>query len=207
VKRVLCLLLALVLIIPVLLLSGSASEIYVFDRIPRDIMFYDVDHDFLQVDGLFCCAGPVPAGTYSVSFSGYDGDAYFLSPITVFFDDVVDIEGQSLPGVFVDCTLVIGDLHYVGQVVCVYLESEDMTAFAALPDSPLYEALEYADSASFVPVTLSVVPHLADFISVDSISGVFDNLVSLLPACIGVLVIYISIRKGISWIRSRIYGT
>ena len=50
-------------------------------------------------------------------------------------------------------------------------------------------------------VILSATGGLSDIVTSDMLTGVLDEIVGLLPVCIPVMIGFIALRKGISFIR------
>lgn len=65
----------------------------------------------------------------------------------------------------------------------------------------LYDGL----SITFTPVYES--PSLADYVTADTLPNVLNEIISLLPLVLGVLVGYIAIRKGISYLQSFLHNS
>lgn len=53
----------------------------------------------------------------------------------------------------------------------------------------------------FNNVILSATNGLSDIVTSDMLTGVLDEIVGLLPVCIPVMIGFIALRKGISFIR------
>lgn len=47
---------------------------------------------------------------------------------------------------------------------------------------------------------------LSTVVTKDLMSGVFDEIIALLPVCIPVMVSFIALRKGISFVQSILYS-
>ena len=97
----------------------------------------------------FFIDGKIPAGSYSVVFTGLEDDAYLSEPLIVSFDDLVYVDDPPIPGILADVTLLVGDVSYSGQVFCGYIEPDNITAFVALPDSEISVLFDTAESARF----------------------------------------------------------
>lgn len=52
----------------------------------------------------------------------------------------------------------------------------------------------------------AVNPGLADIVTAEMMSGVLDEVVSLLPVCIPVMIGFIALRKGISFISAILHS-
>lgn len=194
-KRVLCVLL-LALIVPLLLIPASAAEEFLFERLPQDVMLFSSDYEFLYQDGFFVCPGQVPSGDYSVSFPAYPGLSFELS---VSYSDMVPVsDAVSLPGCVIDWAIPSDDVAIPVSVLIVYSEEMDFTCLAVVP---VNDNVNF-DFSSFYSVLLtSVFPFLTEVVTSDSLHGVFNELVSLLPVVLVVLVAYIAVRKGFAWIQ------
>jgi len=53
-----------------------------------------------------------------------------------------------------------------------------------------------------MPLLDGATTHLSGVVTTELCSGVFDEIIALLPVCIPVMVGFIAIRKGISFVRS-----
>lgn len=51
-----------------------------------------------------------------------------------------------------------------------------------------------------------VTTHLSSVVTTDLCSGVFDEILALLPVCIPVMVGFIAIRKGIGFVKSTLHS-
>lgn len=208
-KRALCVLLLLALTVPVLLIPASAAEEYVFEWINPEVMMLGDSYDFATAEGdtFFAYAGLVPEGTYTLSFQYWDAaeglEIFVIDPLTLVYEDTVD-------GLCASCTVLVEVRHgdyvesgYFEVFVC-QLGSNSLLVFR---EPGATENFSFGDVVSVVVLTPVVpVPSLSHVISSDFLDGVLNEIIVLFPVVLVVLISYISIRKGLAWIRDLLHG-
>ena len=191
-KKVICLLFAAALLLPILVVPAAASAGYEFYYMEPVAMF-DGSIDFQKGSSLFVYEGILPEGRYSVVAYGNYGDVPFeikIEPFDVRFDSGT-YTGESqcslsldAPGVFVPCEI---SLHIEDDCTCFvfYLEGWSVEQGAAL-----------LESAVFYPMDAD----LSAVVTSDMLSDILGNVVALLPAVLFVVVGYIGLRKAIGFL-------
>lgn len=58
----------------------------------------------------------------------------------------------------------------------------------------------------FLMVTATATGQLANVVTADMMSGVLDEVISLLPVCVPVMIGFIGLRKGIGFIQSVLHS-
>ena len=203
-KRVLCVLLILALSVPVLLVSASATEEYVFTWVNPEAVVLDDYEMVVGSDYCFFYDGSISDGYYTACMLFEDdGDVFrfvFSDPFYVVFPTDMDTEYSI--SAFAECyendTLVESgafDLKFgkLGSVVICGL----------LLNGTL---VNLDESMTFVLTSYSVVPSLSDYVSSDLFLGFMDEIIAILPVCVVAIVGYIGTRKGIAWVRDQLYG-
>lgn len=150
-KRVVLVFLSFLLLLPLLMIPVSATEVFVFERVPTNIMFLGSDLDFFYQDGFFVYPGQVPSGKYSVSFDGED-EAFLVDSIDVSFSEMVQLGDSFYPGCTSEC-IFSGDGSLTVIFVCCYVAELDSTGFALISPDTGY-VMDFSDysSATFTSV-------------------------------------------------------
>ena len=190
-KKVICLLFAAALLLPILVVPAAASARYEFYYMEPVAMF-DGSIEFGD-DGLrFLYDGVLPNGRYSViaygNYNGYPVEVR-LEPFEVILDSgsfscetTCDVSLQ--PGFFVPCT------------VSLSIE-DDCTCFVFLLDGwTVEEGAAILDSAVFYPMDAD----LSSVVTSDMLSDILGNVVALLPAVLFVAVGCVGLRKAIGFV-------
>lgn len=210
-KRVLRVLLV-ALIVPVLLIPAHAGTGYVFERFDPDsiMLFGSFDFTAYPADHVFVYEGILADGLYTVSFVSESGSAGSLDSLGPF--QVVFLYDENEDLWYSSSVLSIPMLDSSGSVVGYV----DAALVFAIFDGTTVSFLELGGSLADVdaysymtltPVGSDPVPSLVDYVSADSMSAVLSEIVALLPVILTVLVGYVAVRKGISWIHGFISKT
>ena len=186
---------ASVLVVPVF--ASDPTE-YVFEFMP-DIALYR-DYVFTREGEKAFYEGRLPEGTYN-AFIFSDGGwlPFGISPVTVqysmedvqygfryCFTDVSFADGSRI-------TFLVADTYdLIGASVFVVYSFEGRVALDGL-------------MFKLVPVGGSSVS-ISDYVSSDILSGVLDNVLALVPACLFVVISYLGIRKAVVFLRDVLHA-
>ena len=151
----------------------------------------------------------IPEGTYFarlyVDDQIFDSSTFTIqySPMDTYYDN--------------DCVVSTSDIHLYGEVQQISIVSRnDFTCtYIGILNYLDYEddgLLDWEIKPAFIPGPFSLIPvasspALSDVVNPHMMSGVLDQVVSLLPAILGVLVAYIGIRKAVSWLQSVLHSS
>lgn len=181
---------AAVLLVTVLSVPAFAATSYGFT------VFYDN----ASGDPLHIHSGVLPEGLYYLEFNGIRTS----EPINLIYDS-----NEGLPQCVVNSVFDFGTFSQAatvsvllnGQFSSSGFEADSTVVGIRIDDQFVpFEGLTFisADSGSI---------HLTDYISAETLPNVFNEIISLLPIALGVLVGYIAIRKGISYLKSFLHNS
>ena len=192
-KRLSCLLVCLALLLPALAVTAFASTSYVFYSY-EPVAFYSGDFDFSAVPEntvLYVYDGVLPEGKYTVSLEAVLYSMQMLGVVDDFYFNGTDYEGVVNVQVYYD-----GEFMYDATAPVVMRVVNGVTLLS-LDLSSLY-----TDNTEFpiVEFVAKFDSSLSNFLSVDILQGVLDYIWVLIPVTLSVLVGYVGIRKGISWL-------
>lgn len=187
-KRILPLLLVVLLLASTMCMTASASSVYVFEG----------------YESVFLVDNPPDPGYYHLYL--YMGSDYLKgfsnSPVFLDFDDGFS---KTFPVGFFSI--------YHDSDECYYLSDWDFF-FDYFPESPIggyvdlyysYDGLEYHVGDGF-NLQVELVPassssSISDIVTSDMLTGSMDHIVDLLPVVLVVIVSFLGIRKGISFLQ------
>lgn len=216
-KKILFVLLTCAMLLPVLLLPAAAVQIECFDfPLSPNVLLYDVTSDFPSSGGLeFYGDYLLPSGQYQILLiEKFDNNVVVNYDFGLFdvsfdsFDDGFDILSTWNSDMIEHPALGPFDFNII---TCVAISSEfphdpyTKITFNFMVSNPeLNPDISYL---RFVPVGDSVDDEssnafLSSLISTDSLSSLFDELISLLPILIPALISFVGIRKAIIWLIS-----
>ena len=197
-KRIFPVFLSLVLVFSFMLVTVSASE----------SIFLNSD-DCFEYIGLYCFPTLVPEGKYSAVLTDFSGESFIIEPFEVLYEPIV-YEGLDLcfSSAVVTPFECYGTLFNRIEFGYNMVDGNYVT-FARLghysnPNSGL--SVAPSSSLELIPISSSAAP-LSAVVDGDMMSGVLDQVVSLLPVVLGILVAYIAIRKGIGFLRGFLAGS
>ena len=206
-KRKFFVFLSMILIVSVLNVPAFADEVY-------------STSDFTGYSGAFYC--DIPEGTYEFSFywDAFGIWCYTEDPVTVSYtyDDFDSSYVSDSSVVFIiedipafafgsdpDFPNAIFDAVMPGRLI-LYSSDPGFT-YVEFLSSDLDPLPMGSGSVYLKPVVSSgTVPFLSSMVDSYMMSGVLDQVVDILPVVLGVLVGFIAIRKGISFLRGVISG-
>ena len=203
-KRVLCVLLILSLAVPVLLVSASAAEEYVFEWVNPEAVVLDDSYEMLPLsEYFFAYDGVIPDGYYTLCMF-YSEDSSFFLTVSEPFYFVYSPDDEDILAIPV-CLEAYGGDDITDVTYCDLLFGSFGTAvICAFGLNGSF--LEIDSSLTLVLTSYSVVPSLSDYVSSDLFLGFMDEIIAILPVCVVAIVGYIGTRKGIAWIRDQLYG-
>lgn len=191
-KRFIAVLAVFALFLCLVPVPAQAAETYVFtydeslkwptcDSIVPDGL-YDVSLYIVEPDGLFlytCSVSPV-----ELVFNDPFSESFFVSPIIFYSEQYDDL---------FECLIV--PQTYEGRYYFFFSDGKD----------DIFDS--YEDFAFILTrVEESGSPSLSDVVDTDVLGGVLDQVASLLPVVLVVIVAYIALRKGIRFLRSIMAG-
>lgn len=192
-RRLLCLLVCLALLLPALAVTAFASTNYVFYPY-EPVAFYGGDFDFSAVPedaSWYVYDGVLPEGHYSVTITGelFDTDVSVI--IDEFYFDGIRYEGVVTGQLYADGSYAY-DEYFPVHISIRYGLTVLILDFSEL----------YTDNTEFPLVEFMVKTDLSlsNFLSGDILQGLLDYIWVLIPVTLSVLAGYIGIRKGISWL-------
>ena len=195
-KRILPVLMSLVLVFSLIVIPAYATEKYVFSWSPEDKVFLC---DYLIPDGSY------DVFVYLANKPGYVTDEsvslYSTSPVVLTFNEV--IESGSDPYFLAESAFTF---EVDSEVIMLPFK------VAHFHDFSLLVLDYYGDCTSgsyvvFTPVENSSFPSLSGIVDSGMMSGVLDQVVSLLPVLIVTIVTFIATRKGIAFLRGFLAGS
>lgn len=154
--------------------------------------------------GSFCLRYPgiFPEGTYNLTTQLYEDDQQLdLGHVTVSY--------EYSDGFFIsqfECSIEEDGQKFPVTFVASYLD---------IKSSSLYTNFAFSfDGASLLPYCIILeslnndpIPSLTDYITAETLPNVLNEVISLLPIALGVLVGYIAIRKGIAYLQSFLHNS
>lgn len=229
-KRILSVILAALLLLPLLLLPAFAAEPdeYVFEYV-EPVMTLQEDYDFPydSEQGYFIYPGHLPDGKYYLQISDPVGTVYSSTEFDIIFPGWFSptntrsrfFESPRLP---VSPTFRSGDgkiRDYSDPFVVLlrYYRDSSSSDFAssvqiyttwwASSDAESYTSFGPFDSWLQIKL-VRIPPPALDSVGVvlsENPTAAFDHIISLLPIVLPVLVCFIGIRKAISYVRSKVF--
>lgn len=208
-KRVLVFFLCLSLLVPFLAAPALAAEAkleeYVFTLLP-ETSFLSLDFDVFDDAGdelVFYCEDIISSGVYDFYVSSSSSVLFEDIVVNFIFDDVEQLWFSVCPSVTAyvvdgDSTFLLGNY----DIVC-FTDSDGTYLIVNADFSSSF--IENVSSCVLMPV-LSDNSSLLDVITPEMVSGVLDNVVTLIPAVVGGLAIFVGIRKGLAWLDNLIRG-
>lgn len=186
---------AAVLLMMTLSIPAFAATEYVFE--------------FDEESGLFFMPMHLPEGKYNLQgafvFEGVTCTLVSDAPIDIVYgvDPNDEFAGNVLFESSVSCSLFADGSLLVTDYIDFMCFSFDSTLirFGVSPDFPSVEVSYF--SLSPISETYS----LSDYITAETLPSVFNEIISLLPVALGVLVGYISIRKGIAYLQNFLHSS
>lgn len=178
-----------------------------FYRLP-DVAFYGESFDFVldpSYDGAtFACDNYVQDGLYEL-WCDVDGIEFCAGEISVvfeydphfyayFYETLVDAS-VNVDDTVIPVTVRLGLVYPETDFVCVVGVCE-----VSIPGEDPYSV----DSFRLIPVPYA--PSVSDVVTPEMVSGVLDNVVTLIPVVVGGLAIFVGIRKGLAWLDNLIHG-
>lgn len=176
-----------------LAVPALAAERYEFYPVPM------VLSEFNRLEGkeFFISDSIVDSGTYTFSCVLF-GQTCVSEPFTLDFSNYDD--GLDAYACYVDLIAPVGDVVHVIPVVFLQL-GDYGTAFACLDENGnQIDVLPELNCFVLAPVSYG----LGSVVTGDLMHGVLDQLVSLLPVVLAVIVGCIGLRKAISWLLNMI---
>lgn len=203
-KKILCITLSLLLILPMLLLPASAAEYEEFTLYPYQVAV-PMSDDFVSVDSVsqfYYYEGLLPTGYYQFYvFREDDPLEYITSVVYLDIDSLVgSVSYGSSDWARLDCTFLNSDKFTYCTVYLKEISGSFYTCIAianAYPGSRPALARYFGDT----PPSASAF----DGLSIDG-SALIQHIVSLLPIVIPVVVCFIGIRKAIRFVRNKVNG-
>lgn len=197
-KRVLPFFAVLCLVLSLIFVPVQAADSYVFE--------YDLESaEPYLLDGAY-----IPEGIYDVQLcftidSSIDYSISSIDPIMIVYEStVVDGASVSVCEFTFDVINSVGDTSILAIICGAF---SDMSYSAIAFNSSYNDSFKPLDPVSFnatsgyvVFTPVDTIPTLSGFVDSDVMSGVLDQVVVLLPIVLGVLVAYIAVRKGISFL-------
>lgn len=149
--------------------------------------------------------------TLDLSTSQHGDILYTFEPFYVTFDSVSDISSNPLFRIRLIADFV-NDLRYPFWDFVVELNGSTQTIYKF---EDVTGAVDFRSFASDAVVTLTAVddpslsagPSLSGIVDSGMMSGVLDQVVSILPVVLVVIIGFIAIRKGISFLRGFLAGS
>lgn len=179
---------AAVLLIMTLSVPTFAATSYTFSVI-------DYDGEALHV-----CYSPLPQGLYYLEFDGIRTS----SPINVIYDST-----DGPPTCIVDDTFDFG-VFSKSATVSIRLDgtfvSGEFVADRTLVGIVINDRFMPFEGLMFIPAESEIV-HLSDYVPVDTLPTVFNEIISLLPLALGALIGFIAIRKGIAYLQNFLHSS
>lgn len=218
-KRILCVTLALLLLCPILLLPAAAAEPkeYVFEYVEPVAPLSD-DFDFSSRNAHFECSDIVPDGYYRFTLV-CSGETY-VSPVFLIkaweytsFGPVMERSNLFRSPVLFDSVSFLNsvgsliswpDISISVQLSKIYDGDNVIDSYSQLR---IISGVDTVISSELWSAKLTLVNPIAESMT-DSFSknpnAPFSDILSLFPIVLPVLVSFISIRKAISYVHSRL---
>lgn len=197
-RRIVLLFLALVLCLSLLAVPALAAENqeYIFELVPPFSLYGDF---VFAGDGQMALyEGYVPEGSYYLYLSvpeSSDWELFFDSPISVDYSLTNDTLLEE-PFTY-SCSLVYPDEIYSPEIwITDTYGSHGFSAFLIFS----FKGAENLTGGFIKLVPVNSSSRLCDIVSSDMLSGSIDEIVQLLPIVLVVIVAFIGIRKGISFL-------
>lgn len=199
-SMVFCLLMALC--IPSLASGVSAADTYVFERMP-DVALFSNRYEFIlqefYSDLYLIYEGFLPEGSYMLEFSDSSDSLFYLDlyPLEYFYADGALVT----PAVCYDFAVTPPDgvlLDLSVAVTFYYFEAFDFTVCSLSLENDEGSFLLTPDFLFVTPVVSS--SGLVSSLNSDLISGIFTQILGLLPVTLGFLVSVFGLRKAIAFV-------
>ena len=202
-SMVFCLLMALCL--PCLASSVSASDVYIFERLPDVVLYGDgFSFDVVPFEGdyVFAYEGFVPEGQYELSFSS---DGLICSTVVVYdliyeaYPDSSDLCGpiSSVDFNFYSDAGTL-DASFSLSFFVAYFSDVDLTL--AVVSSPTTNFVNAFDSLELIPLGSTSSLGLGALLNGDVLDDALLQVVYLIPVVLGVVVSIYGIRKAIAFV-------
>ena len=186
---------ASVLVVPVF--ASDPTE-YVFEFMP-DIALYR-DFFFTGEGDVAFYEGRLPEGTYNF-FVLSDGVwlPFGASPVTVQYSQ------EDVQNGFWFCLTKVY-LEDGSRYTVMFADTYDLLGASAFALNSLQGSVALdGEIFKLVPVGGSSVS-ISDYVSSDILSGVLDNVLALVPACLFVVISYLGIRKAVVFLRDVLHA-
>lgn len=205
-KRWLCLVLALTLICPCLLVGASAAETYVFEPMPSVSTY--AGFEFTNYDDSLVYEGYVPPGLYDVyvvwEHRGVDGsnvidEVFSLTPVNIVYSFS---DSFGYPACEFDVSFDVSNSIFTFTFLLFDCSSEGASLLGLLVDGEFVSGPDYVE---LIPVNDTI--HLSEFVTDDIVDSVFLEILAVLPVVVCGVVLILSTRKGIAFLQSFLHDS
>lgn len=200
-RKSICVVICLALLVPALAVVASASAVYSF-YLYEPVALYDSGFDFSALPedaSMYVYEGVFPAGKYTFTISG----SYYGTDMTIVSKGASFYPGGNFEGSAPIAVYAGGNYRYDYDLPYALHSFDDYTVLVVD-----FSAFGQVNNTVYPFVEFVAVPDLSlsSYLNVDSFNGILDYVIALVPVTFGVIVGYIGLRKAIAWLQSVLRG-